>query len=362
MNKHRVLHFGYSANLGGVEVFIKNLIMNSSVPQDIVVTTQDKVPFEDELSEYGTRFLRIPPRRENFFAYQKNIDKLLKDHPEYNIIHCHLNTASSIEPVIVAKKNKRKAICHSHSVNAAFGKRSIVLHRVNRKRLNRLADVKLACSKEAGIFMFEKEFSIVPNGINIKKFKYNESYRVELRKEFDIAESDFVILHVGDFSPRKNQMFLIDCFEKILTSNSKSKMVFVGKGGMMQDVKDKANTLGILDKIVFAGVRTDVYKFYSMADVFVMPSLFEGFGIVALEAQAAGLPTIVSEAIPSFANATELIKWKSLNASVQTWADTVLQCAKEHKRQNTYDSIVKAGFDISNTANKLTEIYLGESK
>lgn len=353
MSEFRVLHFGYSANLGGVEVFIKNLIMNSSISHDIVVTTEDKVPFEDELSSRGTKFIRIPPRRDNFIAYKKNIDNLLKAHQEYNIIHCHINTASIIEPIIVSKSNGRKTICHSHNSNAAFGKISKVLHHINRKRLNKIADVKLACSKMAGEFMFENDFTVIPNGIETNKFLYNELYRKELREEFEISEDEFAILHVGILSPIKNQIFLLDCFAKIIQFKPQARLVLVGVGEMMQELKEKAEALGIINKVVFAGRRTDVYKFYSMADVFVMPSLFEGFPVTLVEAQASGLKCIVSDNISKETDICNCVNFLSLD--IDKWTDMIINLKKRDK-----DSVIEMNeFNILNTVEIIERNFYG---
>ena len=132
----RVIEFGYSSNLGGVEVFIKNIIMNTSIPIDLVATTQDKIPFEDDFVTKGSRIFRIPSRRSAPSEYKRNIENVLRDHPEIKAAHVHLNSCSSIEALEAAKKVGMQCIAHSHNSNSNFNKLTKTLHTINKKRLN----------------------------------------------------------------------------------------------------------------------------------------------------------------------------------------------------------------------------------
>lgn len=201
--ENRVIEFGYSSNLGGVEVFIKNIIMNTSIPIDLVATTQDKIPFEDEFVANGSRIFRIPNRRSAPMEYKRNIENILREHPEIKAAHVHLNSCSSIEALEAAKKVGMQCIAHSHSSNSNFNKLTKTLHTINKKRLNKLADVRLACSDAAGLFIFgNSNFEVIKNGIDTEKFSFNHAYRDEIRREFDIGDR-FMLCHVGMFAPVK---------------------------------------------------------------------------------------------------------------------------------------------------------------
>lgn len=216
--ENRVIEFGYSFNLGGVEVFIRNIIMNTSIPIDLAVTTEDKIPFEDEFAAKGCRIFRIPNRRSAPMEYRPNIERLLREHPEIKVAHVHLNSCSSIEALEAAKKVGIRCIAHSHSSNSNFNKLTKALHTLNKTRINKLTDVRLACSNPAGRFIFgNRDFEIIKNGIDTDRFSFSPEYRDEIRREFDIGER-FMLCHVGMFAPVKNHEFLT----KSLRRSSKS--------------------------------------------------------------------------------------------------------------------------------------------
>ena len=258
--ENRVIEFGYSSNLGGVEVFIKNIIMNTSIPIDLVATTQDKIPFEDEFVANGSRIFRIPNRRSAPMEYKRNIENILREHPEIKAAHVHLNSCSSIEALEAAKKVGMQCIAHSHSSNSNFNKLTKTLHTINKKRLNKLADVRLACSDAAGHFIFgNSNFEVIKNGIDTEKFSFNHAYRDEIRREFDIGDR-FTLCHVGMFAPVKNHEFLIDIFASVVKKHQDSVLLLVGTGSEEEKIRGKVSMLGLSEKVIFAGRRTDVEK------------------------------------------------------------------------------------------------------
>lgn len=357
MEDKRVLHFGYSANLGGVETFIKNIIMNTDVPSDIVVTTQDKVPFEDEFKAKGNRVLRIPPRRSNPLEFRKNVFKLIKEHQEYAIVHVHLNSCSSIEPLEAAKKCKRFCIAHSHSSSSNFGSISGMLHKFNKKRINKFADVRLACSEPAGKFIFgESDYKIVNNGIDTHRFAYSEAQRKKIRLEFGI-ENCFVVCHIGMFAPVKNHIFLVDCFNDVLKQRPDSVLILVGEGSQKEIVEKKVEELGIANKVIFTGRRYDTEAIMSASDVFVLPSLFEGLPIVLVEAQSEGLPCIVSDVVTKEAQLCNEMHFLSLNESAEEWANKILSANKVPDRSGASKVVADSGFDMMRTVELIENLY-----
>lgn len=357
MEEKRVLHFGYSANLGGVETFIKNIIMNTDVPSDIVVTTQDKVPFEDEFKAKGSRILRISPRRSNPLEFRKNVFKLIKEHPEYAIVHVHLNSCSSIEPLEAAKKWKRFCIAHSHNSSSNFGSISGMLHKFNKKRINKFADVCLACSEPAGKFIFgDSDYKIVNNGIDTHRFAYSDVKRKKIRQEFSI-EDRFTVCHVGMFAPVKNHTFLIDCFNEVLKKRPDSVLILVGEGAQKDFVEKKVEELGIADKVIFTGRRYDTEAIMSASDVFVLPSLFEGLPIVLVEAQSEGLPCIVSDVVTKEAKLCNEMQFLSLNESAEEWANKILSIDKVPDRNTASKVVADSGFDMMQTVEQIENLY-----
>ena len=355
--ENRVIEFGYSSNLGGVEVFIKNIIMNTSIPIDLVATTQDKIPFEDEFVANGSRIFRIPNRRSAPMDYKRNIENILREHPEIKAAHVHLNSCSSIEALEAAKKVGMHCIAHSHSSNSNFNKLTKTLHTINKKRLNKLADVRLACSDAAGHFIFgNSNFEVIKNGIDTEKFSFNHAYRDEIRREFDIGDR-FMLCHVGMFAPVKNHEFLIDIFASVVKKHPDSVLLLVGTGSETEKIREKVSGLGLSKKVIFAGRRTDVEKIMSAADAFVLPSHFEGLPLVLVEAQSSGLNCFVSDAVPEEAKLLDNFEFIPLDIGAEAWADRILSAALNTDRASASAVVAAAGYDCKLTAARIEEIY-----
>ncbi len=349
MSDIRVLHFGYSANLGGVETVIKNIALNSHIPCDILVTSQNEVPFEKELIENGCNIIRIPPRRENPLAYKKNIKKLLIEHTEYKIIHVHLNTASSIEPVIVAHSLGRKVVAHSHSTNASFNKLTKVLHTVNKTRLSKLADIGVACSEQAGKYLFNKDFIVIPNGVDVDKFKYNKQNRAEIRKELGFTDEDFVVINVGMLYSVKNQVFLIDAFKDVLKTRQNAKLLLVGEGADREMLTNRIKANGLENSVTLMGKCLYVDKLYCGADAFALPSLFEGYPITLIEALVSGLKCLVSENVP-VVNSNNV---EYLPLEHNLWVDKICSIEIGYHREACDSS----QYDVNSMISKINKLY-----
>lgn len=355
----RILYFGMSNNLGGIESFIINYyrkIDKSKFKIDFV-KTQDKICFEKEIIDSGSKIYQIEPRRKNFIKYYVELYQLLKKHKEYKIIHVHLNTLSSIEPCIIGKMTGKKVVVHSH--NAWSGKKLItkVLTNVNRCLINKVSDEQLACSEIAGKYMFKnKKFCIIKNAIDAKKFIYNFEVRKKIRKEFNIS-NEFLIGIVGRLEAQKNHIFILKVLKEVLKNEENIKLIIIGNGSLREKLFDYCKQQKIDSKVIFAGERNDVNEILQALDLFVMPSKFEGLGIVAIEAQAAGLKTLVSEAIPKEAYVTELIESISIENPIE-WKNKIIQCYKtQTERRNTLKEIEDSGYDIDNEVTKLEKIY-----
>ena len=360
--ENRVIEFGYSSNLGGVEVFIRNIIMNTSIPIDLAVTTEDKIPFEDEFAAKWCRIFIIPNRRSAPMEYRPNIERLLREHPEIKAAHVHLNSCSSIEALEAAKKVGMHCIAHSHSSNSNFNKLTKTLHTINKKRINKLADVRLACSDAAGHFIFgNSDFEIIKNGIDTEKFSFNRTYRDEIRREFDIGYR-FTLCHVGMFAPVKNHEFLIDIFASVVKKHPDSVLLLVGTGSETEKIREKVSALGLSEKVIFAGRRTDVEKILSAADAFVLPSHFEGFPLVLVEAQSSGLNCFASTGVPEEAQLLDNFEFIPLDIGAEAWADRILSTAPNPNRVSAASEVAELGYNCKLTAARVEDIYSQQTK
>lgn len=178
-----------------------------------------------------------------------------------------------------------------------------------------------------------------------------------MRDELKISKSDFVIGHVGRFAPPKNHPFLIDVFKSVHDKNRNSKLLLVGTGNGQSNIREKVDNLGLSDSVIFLGNRGDVNRILQAMDVFLFPSLYEGLGIAALEAQASGLPCIISDGVPSECKVTDLAESLDLNLPIDKWANAVLE-KQSAIRKNTYQEIKNAGYDIEQNAKQLENFYI----
>lgn len=200
-------------------------------------------------------------------------------------------------------------------------------------------------------------YTVLNNAIDAEKYRYDCQIRNQVRDELKISKSDFVIGHVGRFNPQKNHPFLIDVFKSVHDKNRNSKLLLVGTGNGQRNIREKVDGLGLSDSVFFLGNRGDVNRILQAIDVFLFPSLYEGLPLSIIEAQAAGLPCIISDSVPSECRVTDLAESLDLNLPIDEWANVVLE-KQGTIRKNTIDDIKKSGFDVKQNVVKLEEFYL----
>ena len=197
---------------------------------------------------------------------------------------------------------------------------------------------------------------IIPNAVDVRKYQFNPQKRTMMRNKLGV-EDKLVIGCVGRFRTEKNQAFLLGVLKEVLEFEPSAILLFAGDGPLENDVKQKAIEMGIDDKCVFLGMRSDIPNVMQAIDVLVLPSLFEGLPVTGIEAQASGLHCVVSDGITKEMNVIGLVEYISLDAPPDEWAKSIINCAKQ-KRRDTFDDIKAAGYDIHTTASWLQEFYL----
>lgn len=359
----RILHVFGKLDRGGAETMIMNLYRNINrrkIQFDFVVHTDDVGDYEPEILKLGGKIYRIPKYKgTNHFQYVQVWKKLLDQHPEYEIIHGHVRSTASIY-LYVAKQKGRITISHSHSTTSGKGFSSNVKNLLQ-KPIRYIADYLVAPSYEAAVWLFgnkvikKSNFFIIKNSIDAKKYVYNEQVRTKIRKELSIDDK-FVIGHVGRFHQLKNHEFLIDVFYKVLKEQKNSILLLIGEGDLYSELRKKVQKLGIDEQVIFLGKKENVYDYYQVIDIFVFPSHFEGLGLVAIEAQASGLKTIVSTQIPKEAFVTDLIHSLSLKLPAKRWAEIILK-NQNYKRKDTFSDILAHHYDINDNSHFIQEFY-----
>jgi glycosyltransferase involved in cell wall biosynthesis len=365
-NPVRVLQVFAEMNRGGAETMIMNLYRNidrSKIQFDFIVHTEDQCAFDDEIYKLGGKIFRVPAYKgTNHLTYLKKWEHFFKKHQEYKIIHGHVRSTASIY-LKTAQKYGLTTIAHSHNTSSGNGF-SAIAKSVLQYPVRYVADYLFACSEAAGEWLFgdkackKRNFYILNNAIDTKKFIFNNDIRDKKRKELQI-EGKFVIGHVGRFHPQKNHEFLIDIFKEVYDKNDNAILLLIGEGDLQGSIQKKVYNLGLDNNVIFTGVRSDIPELFQAMDMFVFPSLYEGLGIVLIEAQASGLPCVVADTIPKEALIIENVEQVSLTKSPEIWREAILQRIDSYDRISTYAKIKNCGYDIEESRSWLQEFYLG---
>ena len=357
----RVLQVVTQMTRGGLETMLMNYdrhIDHSELQFDFLEHRDAVTDYDREILDLGGRIHRLPRLNPISPAYLRALDRFFAEHPEYRIVHSHLDCMAGI-PLKYAKRNGVPVrIAHAHLSNQVKNiKYPIKL--IYKRSIPEYATHLCACGEEAGRWMFGgHEFAVLNNAIDSSAFVFHEKARVLARTALGVDDTTLLLGHVGRFNPQKNHMFLLEVFSALLRLRPDSRLLLVGQGDLEQAVREKAKALGIADRVIFAGVRSDVNDLMQAMDVFVFPSLFEGLPVVAVEAQAAGLPCVVSDRVPEECVRTQgLVTFLSLEIGADRWAEQILSAAQT-RRRDTSAEIKANGFDITENAAKLQRFYL----
>lgn len=356
----RILHIVQKMEAGGTQAFLMNLYRNidrDKIQFDFLVEYEEKEFYDDEIISLGGKIYYTNFRKTlNVIKFKKTLSNILKEHPEYKIVHIHATAIGKICTDVAKKCGVKTIIAHTHN-NSAVKDWKYYPKILLRKLYTKGPTDFFACSEDAGRYTFKnKKFTVVYNAIDIDKFLFKQEIREEFRKELNI-EDKFVIGNIGRLHEQKNQSFLIDVFYEIQKRKDNAILLIVGKGPLENELKEKVSNLGIDNKVYFLGNRKDIERIYQGMDVFVLPSLFEGLGIVAIEAQVSGLPVIASTGVAKEANITNNIRNIDLSEPIDVWVEAICK-TKVNNRKSIEDIVRKSKFNIKNNVKFLQEFYL----
>lgn len=356
----RILHIVQKMEAGGTQAFLMNLYRNidrDKIQFDFLVEYEEKEFYDDEIISLGGKIYYTNFRKTlNVIKFKKTLSNILKEHPEYKIVHIHATAIGKICTDVAKKCGVKTIIAHTHN-NSAVKDWKYYPKILLRKLYTKGPTDFFACSEDAGIYTFKnKKFTVVYNAIDIDKFLFKQEIREEFRKELNI-EDKFVIGNIGRLHEQKNQSFLIDVFYEIQKRKDNAILLIIGKGPLENELKEKVSNLGIDNKVYFLGNRKDIERIYQGMDAFVLPSLFEGLGIVAIEAQVSGLPVIASTGVAKEANITNNIRNIDLSEPIDVWIEAICK-TKVNNRKSIEDIVRKSKFNIKNNVKFLQEFYL----
>ncbi len=367
----RILQSVGSLGLGGNEIFVMNLFRNidkSEFQVDFVVFDDKRLDFYEEILASGSKVYFCTSRSNNRLIYLleqiKAVKKILLEN-NYDIIHCH--SCSFIGLFIGAVSgflcNKTKVITHSH--NPGFPKNTF-LDRCGRfvlkVILSKIVDYGFSCSDVAGESKYTKNFIksdryyLINNAINVNNYIFDNNIRKKTRQLLGIKEHEFVIGHIGRFEYQKNHDFLVDIFEKVVGLNPNSKLLLVGDGSLFNNIKEKVRKLNIDKNVIFTGQQENAENYYQAMDCFLLPSYYEGFPFVLVEAQINGLRSIISDTISKSVNIANGVEFCSLNQNASVWADIVIKFGNQRMGDKQV-KFVCALYDLKKEIHRIEELY-----
>ncbi|MEF9941986.1 MAG: glycosyltransferase family 1 protein [Lachnospiraceae bacterium] len=357
----RVLQIGLSYNPGGVENFVMNYY-RQMVKQGIqfdFICMYSTLAYEEEIKSMGGHIYYVEDIKKNPWGYRRQLLDILRKQ-DYAAVHVNMLSAANIVPLQVARKaGVKKIIAHSHNSSSPGILRN-VLHELHKRRISKIATDFCACSQVAGQWLYTEgvEFQIIHNAIDMSKYLYDEQIRTEMRRELGV-EGKYVIGHVGRFEEQKNHAFLIDTFQELAKQQENAILLLIGEGDLQKAMMKKVAKEGLANRVRFLGIRHDVPKLWQAMDAFLLPSLFEGLPLVAVEAQAAGLPCFVASTITREVAITEDVVFISLEASAKNWAKKIVEYADYVRKDKELilQQCREKGYEIESASQELKKLY-----
>ena len=351
----RIFMVGYSGNKGGVETYIDQLV--KALPQYEIVLSLPVMTIA------GREWFR-PRNRHHYIRYRAFWHRFFREN-HFDAVYYNTCDIVSLDMLRFAKRAGIPVrIIHSHNTGNQqdIEKKLSLFHqlseRINQRNLDCFATHLLACSEKAGRWMFGKRpFTVIRNGIDIERLRFREENREAVRKQYGFGEGLLVGI-IGRLSAQKNPGYALHVLEALFRMEPSARAFFAGDGPLLEEIKDKAKRAGTGERIVFTGAVDDVPAWMSAADVLLMPSLFEGFPFVLIEAQASGLPCIVSSNVTREADLTGLVRFADLNESPEEWAKKLIECAGQKRKEYTAQ-IVSAGYTVQHMSEQVQKMFEG---
>lgn len=342
-------------------------IAGDEITIDFVVRDVEIQSNKEFLLKRGCRIYTMPYTYEQLIQKKRVLNKVMKE-KQYDIIHVHGAVGTDFPIFMWAKKAGIPVrIAHSHNAECAFRRwYAGMIHSITKKAIPIFATTFLGCSEDACKFYYGRVSNaiVIPNGIDTAIFRFCQTHREEMRKRYH-TEDKIVYGSIGRCETQKNQEFLIEIYSEILKLQPNAKFLLVGHGSREQIIKKRVIELGLANHLIWIRQTADVDMYMSMMDVFILPSLYEGLGVVGIEAQSMGLPVLISEeAYHEEINLTRLLYKMKLKSGADRWAKKCIELSSESviDRENYWRLIERAGYTIQSSADLLKKIYESELK
>jgi len=339
----------------GLTKVIVSLIDNSKsmkIQHSVSCSVDSLEHWKEELRKRNVIVYELPNRDTNYFRYLWAIKDLIHSN-DFDIVHIHGNSATMLLDTIVARLfGAKKIIVHGHNTETKHP----FIHCISRRLLSNITNLRVACGKDAGDFLFSKPFIVIPNCIDLDKFKYNQEIRELERKRLNV-EDKFVVGHVGRFTEQKNHEQLIEIFYELQKEVNNAYLILIGEGELQDYIKHKVETLKLTEKIYFYGVSDKVESLMQAMDVFVLTSRYEGLCVTAIEAQAAGLPCVVSDRLSKETKLSEDFVFVGLENHISEWVENIRNFDRVIDRKRGYNCVKVQGYDKSELHTVLEKVW-----
>lgn len=369
-NQIRVLHVTTVLAAAGIESFIMNMYRNmdrTQVQFDFMVMRDEKEFYDDEIASMGGKkhTISIPTGNTllRILKESRALYRFLKAN-RYQIVHIHYTTPLRAPYLWAAKKaGVSVRIYHSHSAEVSGkSKGKLWIYDYFRKKITDWSTHRFACSEAAAKWMYSskvfehRDYRVICNGIDVERFRFDRRARDEVRAELGLGDA-YVIVHTGRFLEQKNHRFIIEVFRTLKQRCPKAKLLLLGKGELLEEMKALVESCSLREDVHFLGVRSDVERILSASDCYLMPSLYEGLPVAAVEAECAGLPCVFSENITKEVALTKKTAFLSLKQPVSEWCDQLL-AYRDVIREDCSGEVAAKGYSIQNGAKALQAFYL----
>lgn len=358
-----ILHILGSVDAGGVETLLTRFYLYTDKTKyhwNFIVPVADdhKIGLcELKLREMGCNIYYIPRKIPTFRKHLLGFCKILSQ-AKFDIIHCHNDELAAIYLTIAKSYNIKIRIAHCHIAHRNNGIMFELISTVLKPIVKYVANSYFACSQDAGEFMFgKKPFFILHNAFELDKYKFSITSRSLLRKKLDVSDN-IVIGCVGRFDYQKNHIFLINVFNEIVNLCKNAKLLLIGTGILEKEIREKINSYNLNDRVIFTGVVDNVEDYLCAMDYFVLPSRFEGLGIVYIESLASDLPTFAPfETVPHEIALTPNMHFISNQENGAYWAKTIINTPINSNRKDVTPKIGNFGYEIQKESEQLSAKY-----
>lgn len=367
------IFFGEPLSYGGQEAFRRNRYSNfhnSSIHYTFVTPFQaDNAKFIERIKARGDSLIHFDypfNSRKRKREIVKSVKSVLRE-KKFDVVHIQTGSVYTLLEVskIAKKAGVKKVIAHSHAGGFNNFKYRLIKS-YSDKRIDKYADLYFACSQLAGEWKFPKKvleserYQVIDNGIQTEKYCFNPGIRARIRAELGIQKDQLTFIHVGRFAKEKNHVFFYDLLPEIEKEYPDFRFIFVGAGETKKDFQRQRKTIGLSSHILYLEHISNVNEILRAADIFLFPSLYEGFPMTLVEAQASGLPTIFSDKITKECILTDYIYRLPLDCMVwMAEIKNIVPSLNIDKRLNAYKDIAEKGYDASKSAKILEDTYLG---